>query len=152
MQNINLTDSMMYNIIQNAHSGFMWLAVAMLALSVVFSLLKMIKNEETISVPLFKLYNYTKQLLYIQFVLGVILLFISPLVHYTSGFMKNEALRFQGLEHPLMMLIAIGLVAIGLFKSKTKATSGQKNKMVFIFYSIALLVILLMVPWTAVLS
>jgi len=73
-------------------------------------------------------------------------------VHYTSGFMKNEALRFQGLEHPLMMLIAIGLVAIGLFKSKTKATSGQKNKMVFIFYSIALLVILLMVPWTAVLS
>ncbi|MBU3928415.1 MAG: hypothetical protein KKB74_11465, partial [Bacteroidetes bacterium] len=63
---------MMYNIIQNAHSGFMWLAVAMLALSVVFSLLKMIKNEETISAPLFKLYNYTKQLLYIQFVLGVI--------------------------------------------------------------------------------
>lgn len=142
----------MYNIIQHAHSGIMWLAVTMLILSVVFSLLKMIKNEETISTSLFRLFNYTKQLLYVQFVLGVVLLFISPLVHYTSGFMKNEALRFQGLEHPLMMLIAIGLVAVGLFKSKTKTSTKQKYKVVFIYYALALLVIVLMVPWKAVLS
>ncbi|MDP2723574.1 MAG: hypothetical protein Q8O72_12530 [Bacteroidales bacterium] len=142
----------MYNILQPAHSGLMWLIVIMLVLSVVFSLIKFLNNDEKISTPLFKLYDYTKQLLYIQFILGVVLLFISPLVMYTSGFMKNEVLRFQGLEHPLMMLIAVGLVATGLFKSKTKTTSKEKNKMIFIFYSLALVIILLMVPWKTVLS
>jgi len=50
------------------------------------------------------------------------------------------------------MLIAIGFVAIGLFKSKNKETSIQKNKTIFIFYGIALIVMLAMIPWKTVMS
>ena len=37
----------MYNIIQHSHSGIMWLVMVMLTLSVVFSLMKLIKKEES---------------------------------------------------------------------------------------------------------
>lgn len=142
----------MYNIIQHTHSGIMWLVVIMLALSVIFSLLKLIKKEETKSAYWFKFFHYTKWLMYIQALLGITLMFISPLVHYGEEFMKNEELRFYGMEHPLMMLIAIALVSIGLFKSKKKDTVVKKNKTVFIFYLIALVVMAAMIPWTAVMS
>ena len=142
----------MYNIIQHSHSGIMWLVVVMLTLSVIFSLIKLIKKEETASAHWYKFFFYTKWLMYIQALLGITLMFISPLVHFGEGFMKNEELRFYGMEHPLMMLIAIGLVSIGLFKSKKKATAVKKNKTIFIYYAIALVVMMFMIPWAAVMS
>lgn len=142
----------MYNIIQHSHSGIMWLVMATLILSVIFSFLGFIKTNEACSPKLFKLYYATKLLVYIQFILGGILLFVSPKIHYGSGFMKDSDLRFYGMEHPLMMIIAVGLIAFGLFKSKKKPTDAKKNKTVFIYYTIALIVIVLMIPWKAVLS
>ena len=90
--------------------------------------------------------------MYIQALLGITLMFISPMVNFSSGFMKNEGFRFYGMEHPLMMLIAIGFVSMGLFFSKKKDTAVKKNKTVFIYYTIALIVMLLMIPWAAVTS
>jgi hypothetical protein len=142
----------MYNIIKHSHSGLMWLVVVMLVLSVFFGLMKILKKEETSSAHWYKFFFYTKWLMYIQALLGIALMFISPLVHYGGGFMKNEELRFYGMEHPLMMLIAIGLVSIGLFKSKKKTSTVKKNRTITIYYFIALVVMLLMVPWTAVMS
>ena len=131
----------MYNIIQHSHSGIMWLAAATLILSVLVSLIKFIKKEEIISASWFKLFHAAKWLLYIQVVLGVILLFISQWGVYGEGFMKSDERRFYGMEHPLMMLIAVGLVAIGLFRSKKKTSAIQKNKTIFIYYTIALVII-----------
>ena len=142
----------MYNIIQHTHSGIMWLAIAALILSVLVSLIKFTKKEEIVSPNWFKLFHITKWLLYIQVILGVILLFISQRVVYGDGFMKSDELRFYGMEHPLMMLMAVGLVAIGLFRTKKKTSTIQKNKVVFIYYSIALIIIVVMVPWKAVLA
>lgn len=142
----------MYNIIQHSHSGIMWLAAATLILSVLVSLIKFIKKEEVVSTNWLRLFHSTKWLLYIQVILGVILLFISNRVIYDEGFMKSNELRFYGMEHPLMMLIAVGLVAIGLFKAKKKTSAIQKNKTIFIYYTIVLIIIILMVPWSAVLA
>lgn len=142
----------MDKIIQHSHSGIMWLAIAMLLVSFLFSLAKFVKKDEVFSPGLFMLFKITKWLLYIQFVLGVVLIFVSEKVSFTSGFMKNEDLRFYGLEHPLMMLIAVGLVSIGLFKSKRKTSAIKKNKTIFIYYAIAMVIILGMVPWKVVLA
>jgi len=142
----------MYNIIQHSHSGIMWLVIAMLTVSVLISMLKFIKKCDKPKDYFSKLFNFTKWAIYIQALLGIALLFTSPHVHYAAGFMKNEELRFYGMEHPLMMLIAIGLVAIGLFKTKKKESSIKKNKTIFIFYAIALVVMLAMIPWKTVMS
>ena len=137
----------MYNIIQYSHSGIMWLVVAMLAVSVLISMLKFIKKCDKPKDYFAKLFSFTSWAINIQALLGIVLLFTSPLIKYQSGFMKSEELRYYGMEHPLMMLIAVGLIAIGLFKSKKKTSSIQKNKTIFIFYSIALVVIMFMIPW-----
>ena len=142
----------MYNIIQHAHSGLMWLVVAMLMVSILFGMLKLVTKDETFSMKWFGLFKYTKHLLYLQFLLGLALYFLSPKVHFVSGFMKNEELRFYGMEHPLMMLIAVGLVAWGLFKSKKKTEIFKKIQTITIYYTIALVVIFMMVPWKAVLA
>ena len=142
----------MYKIIQHSHSGIMWLVMVMLTLSVIFSLMKLLMKDESASAHWRKFFSITKWLMYIQALLGITLMFISERVSYTEGFMKSEDLRFYGMEHPLMMLIAIGLVSIGLFKAKKKDTAAKKNKTVFIFYAIALVVMATMIPWTAVMS
>ncbi len=129
----------------------MWLVVAMLTVSVLISMLKFIKKCDKPKDYFAKLFNLTKWAIYIQAVLGIALLFTSHAVSYHSGFMKNEQLRFYGMEHPLMMLIAIGFVAIGLFKSRKKATYIQKNKTIFIFYGISFIIMVAAIPWQAVL-
>jgi len=78
----------MYNIIQHSHSGIMWLAVIMLILSVLFSFIKIIKKDDIISSGLLKLYYLTKWILYLQTILGIVLLFISPKVIYDKGYLK----------------------------------------------------------------
>ena len=142
----------MYNIIQHSHSGLMYLIVFTLFLSALISFIKFIKKDESTPPNWHKLYQFTKWLMYFQFILGVVLLFISPRNYFGGGTMKSEVLRFYSIEHPLMMLIAIGLVSIGLFQSKKKTNAIQKNKLVFIYYAIALLIVVVMIPWKAVLS
>ncbi len=142
----------MYNIIQHSHSGLMWLIISMLLLSVILSLITYIKKDDKKSVCYVRLFKFTKWFIYIQVVLGVILLFTSQLVSYSNGFIKSDGFRFYGLEHPLMMLIAVGLVAIGLYKSERKTKANQKNKSILIYYTAALIIIVGMIPWKAVLS
>ncbi len=142
----------MYNIIQHTHSGIMWIAVAMLFLSVLLATVILIKKKEECFAKREKIFKFTKWLFYFQAVLGIVLLFISEKVHFGEGFMKSKDLRFYGMEHPLMMLIVIAFLAIGLFKAKKKANSLHAIRTILIFYSIALLIVAMMIPWKAVLA
>jgi hypothetical protein len=142
----------MYNIIKHAHSGIMWIVVTLVAISVIMSLLKVLLNEKDTKTGFFKFLKIIKHIVYLQAILGIILLFVSPLVHYSSGMMKNADLRFHAIEHPLMMLIAVGFIAMGLFIQKKKSTVKQKNTIIFIFNFIALAIMLYMIPWSAVLG
>lgn len=124
----------------------------MLVLSVLLSFLTFFKKDESSASKWLKLFKITKWVFYVQALLGIVLLFISPMVDFAEGFMKDDTRRFYGMEHPLMMLIVVGLIAIGLFKSKKKATAIQKNNTVMIYFSIALIVVLMMIPWEVVLA
>jgi len=130
----------------------MWLAVAMLFFSVLIATIVLIKKDESCFAKRQNIFKFTKWLFYLQAVLGFVLFFISPMVDFGEGFMKDETRRFYGMEHPVMMLIVVSLLAVGLFKAKRKINSLHSIRTILIYYSLALVVVGMMVPWKAVLS
>jgi hypothetical protein len=67
--------------------------------------------------------------------------------HGMGGVMKDTVNRFWAIEHPLMMLIAAILITIGYGQRKSKHTARVQRRRAVIFYVLALIVILLAVPW-----
>lgn len=61
--------------------------------------------------------------------------------------MKNTVMRFFAIEHPIMMLAAIVLVHVGYSFSKKDIPAAKKHGKVVLFYILALLVILVSIPW-----
>jgi hypothetical protein len=64
-----------------------------------------------------------------------------------SAVMKDSTLRFFGVEHIAVMLIAIALITIGRIWSKRGKSNLQKNKRIFWYTFFALLLILSRIPW-----
>ena len=89
----------------------------------------------------------------VQLLTGLVLyFFLSPITKMAlSDFgaaMKNADLRFYAVEHLSMMLIAVVLVHIGRVKSKKAVTDTSKFKLATIFYLIALVVMVVAIPWS----
>jgi len=61
--------------------------------------------------------------------------------------MKDSTLRFYQMEHPLMMIIAIVLITLAYGNAKKAVPDDQKFKKAFQLFSVALILILLAVPW-----
>lgn len=95
--------------------------------------------------------HWTATVLHIQLTLGLWLYFISPTVDYfLNNF--NEAvhlreIRFFGMEHSLMMLIAVVVATIGSAKAKRRGTDEAKFKTMALWYTAALVIILTSIPW-----
>jgi len=89
---------------------------------------------------------------HIQLVLGIALYCISPIVAYfwqhTADALQIRSIRFFGMEHIVMMLIAIVFITIGSIKAKRQTTDEAKFKAMAIWFTIALVVILTSVPWS----
>jgi len=88
----------------------------------------------------------------VQLIIGFILYFGNHWFEkITNGnikeVMKNGFERFFVLEHILLMLIAIILVHIGRTKIKYATTVQSRHKRAFWFFIIALLIILVSIPW-----
>jgi hypothetical protein len=61
--------------------------------------------------------------------------------------MKDPVARFFAVEHFIGMIIAIILVHIGYAYSKKNIPDGVKHKRALLFYGLALLIILISIPW-----
>lgn len=87
----------------------------------------------------------------LQLVAGLILFFLSPLskagISDMGGAMKDPVLRFFTVEHETMAIIAIALVHIGKSKIKKAVSDAQKHKLGLIFFGLAFIVILALIPW-----
>jgi len=89
----------------------------------------------------------------IQLLVGLVLYFGNPwfemLKTHTHDVMKNinGMSRFFSMEHALMMIIAWLLVHVGRSMVKRADTDAQKHKRSLIFFGIALLIIIAMIPW-----
>lgn len=89
---------------------------------------------------------------HVQFVLGLVLLFVSPAMEVAkqSGMgtvMKNSDLRLVLVEHPLVNLIALTVITIGWSKHKKAADSSVKFKNVGYLYAIGLVLLLTRIPY-----
>ncbi len=86
----------------------------------------------------------------IQLLIGLILYFsgvwFDRLKHLGES-MKDPTIRFFTMEHELMMIIAWILVHAGRISVKKAATPQAKFKKTLLFFGIALLLILIAMPW-----
>jgi hypothetical protein len=61
--------------------------------------------------------------------------------------MKSNIMRFFGVEHIVMMLIAIIFIHIGSAKSKKGISDAAKHRAAAIYFTIGLIIILASIPW-----
>jgi hypothetical protein len=88
----------------------------------------------------------------LQFLLGLLLyVFLSPTVRTAfvnfGAAMKDPMLRFFAVEHVLGMIVAITLAHIGRARTKKATPDDRKFRAAAVFYTLALVVILLSIPW-----
>lgn len=79
---------------------------------------------------------------HIQFTLGLILYFVSPLVIFSGASMKNAVTRYWLVEHVVMMIVAVALITAARSTSKKLPDPVAKHKRLFMLNLIALLIIL----------
>ncbi|MFL5746471.1 MAG: hypothetical protein ACJ751_17470 [Niastella sp.] len=140
----------MYQSLLILHSLVRWLVLISLLVAIVRAYSGWLGNK-----PFLKIDNRTRMVAvtsaHIQLVIGISLYFISPVVRYFLNYFKEAVhqreIRFFGMEHITMMVIAIVLLTIGSVKTKRKTTDQQKFKTMAIWFTIALLIIFLSIPW-----
>lgn len=129
-----------YVIIKHLHSGFRYIVFLLVVIAIIQSLLGWLGRkpytETNRKINLFALISVHTQLL-----IGIVLLFVSPLVHFDSSTMKDSVTRYFSVEHWVGMVIAIVLITIGHSKSKKVILPESRHRAIAIFYIIAFIVI-----------
>lgn len=138
-----------YGILNDTHSVLRWIILVLLLASI-FMAFSGRKSGKPFAANK-KVYLFTLISAHLQLLIGLIQYFISPSVKIAlanfGAAMKIAPLRFVALEHLLMMLIAIALITVGYSKSKKAQDDSKKHRTVFVFYLIALIIILAAIPW-----
>lgn len=93
--------------------------------------------------------HWTATIAHIQLMIGMILYTQSPVVKY---FWKNTGaasfdITFYSAIHAALMLSAIVALTIGSALAKRRSTDREKFRTMLIWFSIALIIILLAIPW-----
>ena len=136
-------------ILRNTHYFIMLLVLIFLVFTVgKFALKKSAK--ESFGVMEDKTTLIVMILTHIQLLIGLVLLFGGPMsAHFAhmGDVMKDSYLRLMVIEHPMTMVIGVILITIGRVRLKKLATADAKFKNILIFYSIALVLFLVRIPW-----
>lgn len=140
----------MYALLLAAHSLVRWLVLISLLVAIFrayqgwLQQKKFKKSDNTIR-------TVAATCAHIQLVIGIALYCISPVIRYFLNYFKTAVhqreIRFFGMEHVTMMLIAIVLITIGSAKAKRQTTDKQRFKTMAIWFTIALVIILSSIPW-----
>lgn len=98
-----------------------------------------------------KMFILTMIITHVQILIGLGLYFMSDRVKAAmtidGGMMKDTVSRFWGMEHAFGMIVAVILLTIGYSKSKKITDSSKRYGKIAIFYLVALLIILISIPW-----
>ena len=132
------------------HSGWRWLVI-LAGLYVILKCILGLKKKAS-----FESGGRMAALLYvsaldIQFLIGVVLYALSPIIHSAWGnigaAMKVKELRYFAIEHAFLMIIAIALAHVGTVLAKKAATDTAKYRRLLIFSSLSFIVMLAGIPW-----
>lgn len=143
----------MYQTIQFIHSYWAYLVVIVLIVAAINAIIGFVSNKEY-GATNFRIALFALIVTHIQLLIGILLYFIAPYFKMFSevgmgGVMKDSTLRLYNVEHPLVMIIAVVLITMGYSKHKAKLTSKPKFKTLAIFYTLALILVLSRIPWSA---
>lgn len=138
----------MYEILRNAHKGFGYLELLLVALFIISLAITSFGYSGKINKFLKKITLFTMVFFHIQFLIGIIML----VIHFTGGMdmgavMKNSDLRFQYVEHPFSMLVAAILMTIINKKVKNAETLSLK---IFFMGILAVALFAFAFPWAKV--
>jgi hypothetical protein len=140
----------MYTTLLALHSLVRWLVLLTLMIAIVTAYRGWLSGKVFTATDN-RIRHITATVAHVQLVIGILLYYISPIIRY---FMHNyrEAVhdrgtRFFGMEHSAMMFAAVILVTVGSAYAKRRPGDDLKFRTMAIWYSLALLVILVMIPW-----
>ncbi|KAA5825686.1 hypothetical protein FPF71_07185 [Algibacter amylolyticus] len=141
----------MYLTLLSIHSLIRWFVLAFLVYSIYRAFIGYSKNKSFSKVDnAFR--HWTATMAHIQLMVGILLYTQSPIIKYfwkeTKIGLQNLDLTFYGLIHIFLMLTSIVVLTIGSAKAKRKPTDKEKFKTMLLWYSIALLIIFIVIPWT----
>jgi hypothetical protein len=131
----------MYDILKLTHSYLRYFILVMLIIVIVLALVGWLNKR-----PFTRRHDKVGLFLFIcthtQLLIGLILYFVSPVVIFSGSSMKNPGLRYWLVEHNFAMLIAIVLITLARTTSKKMPVDQNKHKRMFLFNTIALIIIL----------
>ena len=141
----------MYPILLQAHSVLRYLVLLMLFVVIIcFGFAKIFKRQFNNLDD--KLSLLTLVSVHLQFLIGLIIYFNSPLIKTAladmAAAMKDENLRFWAVEHITLMTLAVIMITVGRIRTKKNGLrSDEKFRRLLIFYSIGLVLIVAGIPW-----
>ncbi len=140
----------MYLPLTLCHSLFRWLVLLSLFYAI-FRAFKGYFNHSSFSRVDNLVRHWTCTIAHVQLIIGMVLYTQSPVIKY---YWKNTHLDapnadgfFFSVLHITLMLIAIIVITIGSAMAKRKRSDTQKFKTMLVWFSIALLIILIAIPW-----
>ena len=140
----------MYTFLLPLHSAFRWFVLLVLIIAIV-NAYRGWKGQKAFSKLDNSVRYITATAVHIQFLMGIWLYIISPVVHHfwnnPSQTIHEREIRFFGIEHITVMLIAVIVITIGSAKVKQKLTDAEKFKTVLVWFTIGLFLILTSIPW-----
>lgn len=132
------------------HSYFRWFVLLAALVSIAIAAMGSFKP-----MPIKPLGKLAKTLFVIvmdvQFLLGLVLLFISPMVRdslsHMGETMKIKEQRGIVVEHLLLMIVALAFAHIGAVKAKKAGSDQGFYKAMLLWFSLSLIAILGGIPW-----
>ncbi|SHM72707.1 hypothetical protein SAMN04488057_10398 [Cyclobacterium lianum] len=90
-------------------------------------------------------------LAHIQLLVGIVLYFLSPLgfSNLSGETMGDSMSRLYALEHPLINILAVALITVGYSRAKKLTESRNQFRSIYMFYGVALILILSRIPWAS---
>ncbi len=142
----------MYTTIRFLHSYWAYLVLLVAVLATLNALIGFFAKREYAPKD-FRISLFALIVTHLQLLIGLILFFVSPngleaiSKNGMGAVMKDSAMRLNAVEHPMVMILVVIFITIGYSKHKKKLVSTPKFKMLAIFYTIALILMLSRIPW-----
>ncbi len=140
----------MYNALLHAHSGLRWVTLILLLFAIFNAAKSMTSGAYTAKDK--KINLFAMVFIHVQILLGLAMYFMSPKVQFIEGWMSSDVAngmyRFFGMEHLTGMIFSAVVITIGRRKAEKKMKGTRDmHRSILIHYVVALLLILLFIPW-----
>ena len=139
----------MYTGLLHLHRTIAYAALILIFLAMIKSLYGFLNGKEFTEGDR-KLGLFSMIAAHLQLTIGLILLvmaFATSKFGDMASIMKNADLRFLAIEHPITMIIGVGLITVGYIKAKKGVDSKVRFKSMALFFILGLAAILSRVPW-----